>query len=537
MSRNPQSPVAQGRVSWSPRLQLRLFSHGLEPSQQTGQRTLGQAARRVAPPVLPLRCQSEEAKRYLVLLCDWLEERLERPLKITRLPGNSRRITVFSSLTYTIRMDGRYIVSGKHVAGQDDTFSHPFEIGRPLESDAWLRPVLENLGIGASLQAELFFAGVDHEEVIQWLVATAYRLLLRQPAFQSLRRVGLPKAFALPHDLRAIALASRIRPVGPLLNSRTFNLVWHNERAFRLVARENPQLLPLLLAYIDQLPPGKPAQGKDPVAMLKAAVCSKGLSDATWRYVCHHGSRLFRVAWATATRQPAFNLAIRYLKALESAGLPPPPPPALARVLLHGYNVHDQDVPLVTINFYCGIDPLALRAGLLEADRARGCRDMMSFVEEFMGVCWWSEALTEPLDANQRKAPWSWFVRQWQAAETLHGRLEGALNRHWTTRSPGFVEGRWQVVPIRSEEELVRESLAMRNCLESLGDACASGEMEIYSIRDRTTGRRKACVGFKFDADGTPCIPEIKGFANTPVKSQFEELALDLFGELLNLAG
>lgn len=160
------------------------------------------------------------------------------------------------SLAYDINVDRRAILSGTVFHGRHEPSNVLFEIGRPLTSHLWLMPVL-NLNLANATQGDLFFVDSELDDIAQWLADPAYRLLLRNPDFREFRRNQLPKLFKLPKDIYSIALASRPRPAGPLIDSRTFNDVWRNEKAFRQVARENPHLLPLLQAFIEQVPTGR----------------------------------------------------------------------------------------------------------------------------------------------------------------------------------------------------------------------------------------------------------------------------------------
>lgn len=162
---------------------------------------------------------------------------------------------------------------------------------------------------------------------------------------------------------------------------------------------------------------------------------------------------------------------------------------------------------------------------------ARG--GLEGFEEELLGVLWWSEWLGETLDVNQASAGWSWFVNQWRALETERILLAAADRKSWTPRLAAFNQGGLRVVPISTSDELVREALSMRNCLNNYQDECLAREMEIYSVRDRETGKRKACIGFIFDEEGYPTLSDVKRFANTPPTAEIDALAGDIWGMLL----
>jgi hypothetical protein len=493
--------------------------------------SLRAAARNAEPPAWFADWQRDEARLRLFHLCDWLDGQLARPVRAEQIRRSGRRIRIFDALAYSVYPEDRFVISGEIHGGRFEPRKHIFEVGRPLVTSWWLGPVLRKLGLADAVQSDLFFRAEQGNDLAQWLADTAYRLLLRNPLFREFRSRTLPRLFRFPPDIYGIALASRSLPIGPLLDSQTLNNVWGNGRAFRQTARENPQLLPLLLAYIVQIPHGTEVRASDPVLALKNALRNAGLSEAAWRYVVRHGARLFRLPWENSIGQQRFEVAVNYLSALETAGLPPPPPPSVVKAFLHGYNEHRGHEAIIGAHFECRIDPAALRAGLLEADRRRMEENVEGFAEEFLGVCWWSERLGELLDGNQVKAGWQWFVRQWREGERMDALLREEECLHWRTRLDEFGMGQVQIVPIGSSEALIRESLAMRNCLRNYMTKCADGVLEVYSVRDAVSGKRRGCVGFRFD-DGLPAILDVKGFANTPPNGEVCQAANELFVRL-----
>ena len=211
--------VANRRTPWRSTMQLRVQGK----AQTTTYRHtpgLAYAAQQVVPMSLPALWQQQEARHRLIVACSWLEERLSKPIRIRRLDGNARRVEVFESLTYTILPQEKRIVCGELRDGHNVFTDYAFEIGRPLITPYWLRSVLEHIGLYQRDQRDLFLDEELADEVNNWVARITYRLLLREPDFQKLRRVSLPQAFKLPLDVYSIALASRTHPVGPLLDSR-----------------------------------------------------------------------------------------------------------------------------------------------------------------------------------------------------------------------------------------------------------------------------------------------------------------------------
>jgi hypothetical protein len=489
--------------------------------------SITQAALRVEVGCPPASMHSDEAGRRLIQFCAWLQGHLDEPVRIKQLSNEERRIEVFQALAYRVEPQKREISVGRWLDGVWERIPFNFEVARPLATAFALDPVVDLLGLGDCRQGGDKVADGSEDPVKSWLTETAYRLLLRDPAFRQLRRETLLKEFGLPSDIYSIALACRARPKGPMLDAHTFNTVWNHERQFRQVSRENPRLLPLLMAFL--CAGFTLSEDRDPIATLKSAIIGEGHTEAAWRYVAHHGSRLFKIPWAITNSQNPFEVALHYLSAIEFGGLPPPPPPSITTTFLHAFNEHQGKDAQVAANFHSPIGPVVLRAAMLEADKRRHDPNLSEFADQFLGVCEWSDASSVSIDLNQARAGWPWLVRQQQAAEMVETAIADARNATWKIRLARQVINGWDVVPLDSSAALIREALAMRNCLRNYVEQCRNGEVEIYSVRQPLTGKRKACIAFKFDAEGVPTPLGMKGFANTPPKGEFVEVQGELF--------
>jgi hypothetical protein len=64
----------------------------------------------------------------------------------------------------------------------------------------------------------------------------------------------------------------------------------------------------------------------------------------------------------------------------------------------------------------------------------------------------------------------------------------------WDSPLPRFESGRLLALAIQTGEDLAEEAIAMRHCADRFASECASGEMHIYSLRDRVTGERLATL-------------------------------------------
>lgn len=108
-------------------------------------------------------------------------------------------------------------------------------------------------------------------------------LTLRDARFQAFRTQELTRLLGIPEDIRSIALAARCLLRGPLLNAATLNRIWKDAEGYRQVARDNPQLLRLVLAQQRDRRYGRRPPGVDPVKRLNDALAANGLSVAAWR--------------------------------------------------------------------------------------------------------------------------------------------------------------------------------------------------------------------------------------------------------------
>lgn len=528
MSKTDIHHVAYGRRPWRNIMQLR---HGHNIQKKAGisanEGLLNAALRSEPSSQLDNKELYLEAEWSLVQLCKWLDSRLNHPLKVIKLKAGERQIEVFESFAYTISPKDRYFSVSEIVEG-DFPRNNNVEIGRPLLTSNWLKYVLVKLQLDYEHQGNLFVPNGFEEELKTWLSKSAYNLLKKQVAFDKLRKELLPKSFQLPKQVYSIALASRYRPSGPMLDSITFNTVWQNETKFTQVARENQQLLPLMSLLAQNYTGNFLPAEKDPIGLLKSFFLDAGLTEAAWRYVVHHGAKLFGLPWQISGKQNGMNVALNYLRALEYAGLPPPPPPSIVKAWLHSYNWHDGNIVNVDHKFYLPTNNLILGLALKEANARRCEKDLPVYAEEFLEVCWWSESFSKPLDANQLKAGWPWVAKQANNYNREQKLLAEQKSFHWKNTVKEFMYGEYQVVPIESSTDLIHEGLAMRNCLHDMLDKCINGDLQIYSARHRITGKRKGCIGYVIYENECAVVWDVKGFANMPPSKDLLEISNQL---------
>lgn len=489
---------------------------------------LSQRAGRIPPPARFTPWQQQEARRRLLLLCDWLHARLDRPVRNVKGRPGVRSLVVFECIAFNVYEAQGGIAPSVLPSGRIPK-QFDFEIGRPLRTDWWLWPVLEKLKLADTAQCDLLFAGATGEQLARWLADSAFRLVRRDARFRRLREHTLPAWFKLPADLLRIALFARPRPEGAFLNINELNRVLRHADAFRRVAREQPRLLPLLHALLERWPPGRPLVGVDAMRQIKALFIEEGVSQQAWRYLARHGARLFTALWCEARGQPLMKVAAPYLIALDFASLPPPPPPSVARALLHAFGRQSGMVAHVDTSFLSPVPSSMLRSGLIEADRLRQRGTLGDFAETLIDVCLAFSGRHDEIDRNQARAGWRWFLRRsrhWQDADM---RDASGLPNTWSATLRAFEAGEFSVLPVESRGELLREAAGLRNCLANFHESCALALTEIYSLRDARTGKRRGCVALKRD-DGRIALLDVKGFANAAPSAQMLHAAREIAG-------
>ncbi len=461
-------------------------------------------------------------RKKLAQLCAWLNARLEEaPVVVDH--GPSRQVTAFGCVGYNVDFVSRRVSAARIFSnGSRQELSFEIELLQPLATAYWLRWVVEDLKLGANdSQLSLFVSRQEARLHDEWLVNTAYGLLKADPRFEELRKETLPRAFDLNRGFLLLALHARHADWKEGFVPRsTFNLVWQHESLFRRVARENPQLLKLLEVFLwgNHLP-----LVQDPVAEMRDYFRSCGITEAAWRFVHKHGSRLFRAAWEIAENKSKLAVSVSYLQILQSAGLPPPPAPSLAVawfrcfIGLRGRLQFRGD--------WCKAHPTVVRAVLLEGDKRRRGSGFAQFVGEAVGVFHWAMETSLSLNPQQARSGWKWLYRNWRAWRESRKREDELCGLSWQSHLPRRAVGRFEIVPIESGLGLFEEAMAMHNCADTLVRDCVENSVRMFSVRSSSTGRRIATLGIKLYFK-TWTEYQVKRAANRPATYELEQLAI-----------
>lgn len=452
----------------------------------------------------------------LVRFRAWLDRELRCPFEVRVLGPNLRQVTVLSSVTIEVDSASRTVQARSAAATRLRPAALAFEVYRALESPQFLRCALRVCEQTPGEPVAAGFPPAAARKGESWILAAALGGLRTNQRFRRLQR-GLPELLQIPPQILRLAMTSRSQPQARRLSVDALNAVWQESRAFALVEREHPHLLPLLLALCLDPQQQSRIEQADPIRTLKERLRAAGLTEACWRYLTRNGARAIRTAWQLAGRErQAWRVAVAWLRMLDDAGLPPFPPAVIARAFARAYSGHLGERVDIRDGFHAEVPKAVLRATMLEADRRRSADRLRGFERECLGVMAWAARQVAPMDSNLAKAGWSAYVRRWREDEVLTARLANVRHRFWSCSVHSFNVAAVTVVPIESGHDLVIEARALHNCLHEFVDRCAAGDVEIYSVRDALSGERLGCVGLRCLPGYAPELIDVRGFANQP---------------------
>lgn len=94
-------------------------------------------------------------------------------------------------------------------------------------------------------------------------------------------------------------------------------------------------------------------------------------------------------------------------------------------------------------------------------------------------------------DSNQRKASWSWFMRQqveWHQ-DILKKQKEGVKNENWISLVDEITIGKYKVIPLTNTYALIDEGKEMHHCVGSYSQSCLINISRVFSIRTLNDGK------------------------------------------------
>lgn len=373
---------------------------------------------------------------------------------------------------------------------------HHVDLLNPLSRPAWLEHLLRWPGalpwatlLPAQGQASLWASDEDGaEQLAARICSIAQRRLQRSPAYRALR-LGIASELMQcigPHVMH-LAMRARTATHNNTLVSSHLGRIWKHLAAFERLERENPQLLPVLAAWLDEARPRAKPPLADAVPSMRAALLANGLPPRAWRYLAHHGPRRLNLREGQAmTWQRLCNA----LKALNAAHWPAPPPRGFAALLSDmagdpdSFDHSENGVPGWFWHWAC------TAAHQLEGNTPA----YRALCNELGSLAWLVRRHQPHPDSNQRRRGLAW-LRTWAATQAQIDALPTAPTwGRWLQGVCWQAVAPWHVVPLLSPRALLQEAWAMHNCADSSTSACAQAKKLLISLRHGATGRHVALI-------------------------------------------
>jgi len=386
----------------------------------------------------------------------------------------------------------------------------------PLSSDAWRRIFAERF----LPDLHRHFQHLDDVEALTdlalgWLGDLVERLA-EESGLLDHARAELRKAYpldeAVMRDLTACTLTWPSNTMSSLSMHR-YAWAWRHAEVLRQRLRDSATLAPLwaLVAWLGMI------DASSDYDVMKALFEERGIRESGWRLLRDHRDLVCApIARPGRPRRGDVIALCNYVCMLQKAQLSSPMHPDLARAFLanhwFGRGLHRR-LPIGLV-----------RGAITRFDESHGQDKELFLHHELPGVLGWLARARPALDANQKRAPWSWFLqrsRDWDGAECHH--REGTS---WTHGIDGLRWNGHAVVPIRDSLTLWQEGQRMRLCIAQYEDICADGEYVLYRVMPMEAGDKPlAVIGISFDARGTAGVEQVRGFANGPVDAAIERYA------------
>lgn len=467
--------------------------------------------------------------------------RLERwHLSVFQDPTGCRRVRVMGALDYVIDDAARKVWAEPSPIDHDEEHHRagppwgymsrrPVEnvdLLNPLCKPAWLEYVAARPGWFASpfakhqpRQQQLFLEPLVWVDILQQVVRTAFMRLRHLPSLAQLRsELAATLAAQLGHDLLELGLRSRPWSRNICLSAEHLNQVWQHRCAFETMARENPQLLSALAAWLDDDGTYTTDNPSDALPAMRTDLLADGLPPKAWRVLSQQGLHKLLPSQA---RHSLWSTMTQTLWSLHHAQWPPVPPRAFIQLL--------NDVagrPQAFRNTQGKLGGWFWRVACTEADRLRqqasAFETLASQIPQHTYML--RETGGQP-DANQLRAGMAWLQARTRQHLLFAQTRPEALWLDWlpdpaAPKHPGSVA--WVV--LRSSRDLLEESIALHNCAADYQGCCSNGTWAMISLRNTSTGKRLALVGLEQRA-GQWCLAQVAGPCNRQVSTALRQQA------------
>lgn len=268
----------------------------------------------------------------------------------------------------------------------------------------------------------------------------------------------------------------------------------------------------------------------DLVREAKRALFDVGVSDQTWRLLAHGSERFFWQVCHMSCERPA-KTAIAWCQILTAGQATWEPPPAFVEALFASAPQRRDGKRKIDQAWWTERDLPILRGSFREGEARHMAGKLKAFVNREMHEvdAWWRSE-RPVLDSNQQKAGWQWLLHRARAWRSAQERKHEGASQVYRAPLDEYTSGALTAKALRTSYELWLESVAMHNCVDDYAEIMGADDHVLYSVRDRSSGRRMATVELRWEGDKWS-VEQIASFANRPaslpVKIFAENLAAD----------
>ena len=244
---------------------------------------------------------------------------------------------------------------------------------------------------------------------------------------------------------------------------------------------------------------------------LKTTLSNRGVSSRGWRLYLDHGDAMFnplRKNWFTKQAFPRqANAAVDWLCVLQACEMDVLPPHELVSSL------GEWKLPGGQIS---AIPPLFLRAAWKATVLAQYAdANATDFIRnELIPLAQWffQSGTYKSAGPDRLKAGWEGLRRL--RRESVKVEAQKLSGDDWPPIIRKFESGRFVMIALRNESELVEEGDAMDHCVGTFGDICKFQPLRIFSIQLKKSRLRVATLSIKEIKSGHWEVDQLKGPSN-----------------------
>ncbi len=247
---------------------------------------------------------------------------------------------------------------------------------------------------------------------------------------------------------------------------------------------------------------------------LKVELSKRGVSSRGWRLYLDHGDAMFKPIskyWLdkqTLPKQAA--AAISWLCVLQACEMDVLPPQELVSSLGEWKLPGDQ-IDAIPPAFFRA----AWKATVLAEYEDVDAEDFIQTEVIPLAQWFFQSGAYKSTGPDRLKAGWESLKRLRREFVKVESQKLSAED--WPPIIKSFDSGRFVMLALCNESELVEEGLAMKHCVATYGDICRFQPLRIFSIRQKKERARVATLSIKEIKSGNWVVDQLKGPLNADV--------------------